>query len=73
MKLEKREITLNEYDSLQDAFYMQKLLITEYAHALAKSSRKETRSELMRLLKETCEDMCFIGDLMHGSAIENKK
>jgi hypothetical protein len=52
---------------------MQKLLVTEYAHALSKSSRKETRSELMRLLKETCEDMCFVGDLMHGSTIENKK
>ncbi|MBQ7880065.1 MAG: hypothetical protein IJ317_05395 [Clostridia bacterium] len=72
MKLEKREITLNEYDSLQDAFYLQKLLINEYVHALAQTSRKETRSELMRLVKETCEDMCFVADLMNGSAIENK-
>lgn len=72
MKLEKREITLNEYDSLADAFYIQKLLIGEYANALAQCSRKETRNELIRLLKETCEDMCFVRDLMSGSAIENK-
>ena len=72
MKLEKREITLNEYDSLQDAFYLQKLLIIEYAQALSQTARKETRSELMRLVKETSEDMCFVVDLMNGSAIENK-
>ena len=73
MKLEKREITLNEYDSLQDAFYLQKLLIIEYAQALSQTARKETRSELMRLVKETSEDMCFVGDLMSGSAVENKE
>lgn len=73
MKLEKREITLNEYDSLQDAFYLQKLLIIEYTQALSQTARKETRSELMRLIKETSEDMCFVVDLMNGSAVENKE
>lgn len=71
MKLEKREITLNEFDSLKDAFYAEKMLIAEYVHALAKAERKETQGELLRLIKEIGEDMLFVRDLMRGSAIEN--
>ena len=71
MKLEKREITLNEFDSLKDAFYAEKMLIVEYVHALAKVERKETQGELLRLIKEIGEDMLFARDLMRGSAIEN--
>jgi len=33
MKLEKREITLNEIDSVKDAFVMQKILLNEYVMA----------------------------------------
>ncbi len=71
MKLEKREITLNEFDSLKDAFYAEKTLLTEYVHALAKAERKETQGELLRLMQEIGEDMLFVRDLMRGSAIEN--
>lgn len=71
MKLEKREITLNEFDSLKDAFYAEKMLIVEYVHVLAKAERKETQGELLRLIKEIGEDMLFVRDLMRGSAIEN--
>ena len=71
MKLEKREITLNEFDSLKDAFYAEKTLLVEYVHALAKAERKETQGELLRLIKEIGEDMLFVRDLMRGSAIEN--
>ena len=67
MKLEKREITLNEYDSLKDSFFMQKTLLNEYAHALPKANRKETRGELLRLMKECAEDMFFLIDLMQAS------
>ncbi len=73
MKLEKREITLNEFDSLKDAFYMEKTLLAEYVHALSKAERKETRSELLSLIKEVGEDMLFLRDLMRGSAIENEE
>ncbi len=73
MKLEKREITLNEFDSLKDVFYIEKTLLSEYVHALSKATRKQTRGELMRLLKETGEDMYFVRDLMRGSAIENQE
>ncbi|MBO5240190.1 MAG: hypothetical protein J6B56_02070 [Clostridia bacterium] len=71
MKLEKREITLNEYDSVKDAFYAEKILLVEYVHALAQAQRKETQGELLRLMKEVGEDMLFLRDLMRGSAIEN--
>ena len=71
MKLEKREITLNEFDSLKDAFYAEKTLLAEYVHALTKAERKETQGELLRLIKEIGEDMLFVRDLMRGSAIEN--
>ena len=71
MKLEKREITLNEYDSLKDVFYTEKTLLNEYAIAISKAQRQETKKELLRLMKEVGEDMCFVRDLMNGSAIEN--
>ncbi|MBP3434339.1 MAG: hypothetical protein J6K50_03605 [Clostridia bacterium] len=71
MKLEKREITLNEFDSLKDIFYLEKTLLSEYVEALSKATRRETQSELTRLIKETSEDLYFVRDLMRGSAIEN--
>lgn len=71
MKLEKREITLNEYDSLQDVFYAEKLLLGEYVQALEYAERKETKNELIKLVCEICEDVLFACDLMRGSAIQN--
>ena len=73
MKLEKREITLNEFDSLKDAFYTEKTLMNEYVHTLSKTVRKETRNELITLIAEVADDMLFIHDLMRGSAIENEE
>ena len=70
MKLEKREISLNEFDSLKDAFSMQKALLIEYTHALAQSHKRQTRDELIKLLVEVCEDLVFLKDLMEKSASE---
>lgn len=71
MKLEKREITLNEFDSLKEMFYLEKMLMNEYLECLCKSARKETRGELLRMMKEVGEDLIWTLDLMNGSAIEN--
>lgn len=71
MKLEKREITLNEFDSIKDAFYIEKNLLNEYVYTLSFAQRKETREQLLKLLKEVGEDMLFLQDLMRGSAITN--
>ena len=70
MKLEKREITLNEYDSLKDAFFLQKTLLHEYVCFLPQAERKETRNEMIRLVKEVIEDMYTIRDLMKSSESE---
>ena len=64
MRLEKREITLNEKDSLQDAYMMQKTLLLTYLLAMDKASRKETRKLLLSLLNETGEDLFFVKDLL---------
>ena len=72
MKLEKREITLNEFDSLHDALCMQKMLMMEYQQAIFCVWRKETRDQLICLLQETAQNALFLQDLMQGSAIENK-
>ena len=63
MKLEKREITLNEKDSLLETAYISKMLLLEYAQALSHVERKQTRKELLTNAKETGEDMCFLLDL----------
>ncbi|MBE7086619.1 MAG: hypothetical protein E7366_05700 [Clostridiales bacterium] len=70
MKLEKREITLNEIDSVKDAFVMQKILLNEYVMALEKVERKETRGELTRLLQDSCEDLFFLCDVQRRLADE---
>ena len=60
MKLEKREITLNEADSIKDAFYAEKLLLMEYVHALSCVQTKSERHELTRLMQEVQTDMLFL-------------
>ena len=70
MKLEKREITLNESDSLKEAFYIEKLLLCEYVETLEKAERKDVRAELLRLMQETGEDMCLLLDLWNKSMQE---
>ena len=72
MKLEKREITLNEFDSLKETFYMEKMLLNEYLECLTKATRKETRKELQRLMQEVGEELSLAQDLMKKSATEEE-
>jgi hypothetical protein len=72
MKLEKREITLNEFDSLRDAFYIEQTLMREIEKSLFCVWRKEARDKLIALLQETAENALFLQDLMSGTLIENK-
>lgn len=60
MKLEKREITLNEKDSLQDMLYTEKILLTEYANRVCFCEKKETLDVLCALLREAAEDALFV-------------
>ena len=69
MKLEKREITLNEKDSLKDVFYLEKTLLSEYGETLLKAERTETQRVLLQLMRETAEEMLFIKDLLESCQI----
>ena len=56
MKLEKREITLNEADSLKDIYYLEKVLLEGYAKMEKFAVRKEVVNELEKLTKQTEEE-----------------
>lgn len=71
MKLEKREISLNEVDSLRDACLIEKTLLHAYVDAMEKAQRKETRKQLVKLLEETGEDLYFVCDLLNSKLEEN--
>ena len=72
MKLEKREITLNETDSLRETFYLLKILSKEYIETLCKTVRKETKDLLISLSKEVEEDLVWSLALMNDKASENE-
>ncbi len=52
MKLEKREITLNEKDSLLDMLFFETALLSAYQKAAQSADRVEEAGELARLSKE---------------------
>ena len=69
MKLEKREITLNEKDSVTDMLYMEKMLLERYEtyetqteikeiKGLCKERAEDARAEIRRLEK-SIEKICF--------------
>ena len=64
MRLEKREITLNEQDTLADVVFLEKALLFEYVETLSKVDRKETRERLIGFMKENCEDLFLLNDLL---------
>lgn len=64
MKLEKREITLNEKDSLKDVFLLERALLLQYTETLMKMTRKESRERLLNLIKETAEETFWLKDLL---------
>ena len=72
MKLEKREITLNEYDSLHDIFQIEKNLLRSYIEDLEYAESKELQRAMIKNLSLIAEDMLGVLSLMRGSAIENK-
>lgn len=72
MKLEKREITLNECDSLRDVLFLEKALIGEYLEALTKVRRKETRERLLEYLKAVAEELFLASDLLDKKREQNE-
>ncbi len=56
MKLKKREITLNEADSLLDVAYLEKGIISAYENARRGARRKEVVNEVEALLQAALMD-----------------
>ena len=73
MKLEKREISLNEADSFRDTCAVEKMLLYAYVDALCKATRQETKKEILRLMQETGEDLCFAYSLLRSVGEKNGK
>lgn len=70
MKLKKREITLNEADSLKDMFYLERMLLNAYGERSVCAFRKETENELQTLEKQTAEEKTLLEKLLKKSKAE---
>ncbi|MBQ8395031.1 MAG: hypothetical protein IJX49_05605 [Clostridia bacterium] len=57
MKLEKREITLNERDSLLDMYFWERSIENEYKQGAKLAERKETELVLTQAAGETAQDV----------------
>lgn len=64
MKASKREITLDECDSLRDILSAEKALLSAYTAAICASERKEMRTELLSAFSSAAEDVFFLSDLL---------
>ena len=72
MKLEKREITLNECDTLRDVLFLEKALLGEYVEALTKVRRKETRERLLEYIKSVAEELFLATYLLEKQSEQNE-
>ena len=73
MKNSKREITLNECDSLSDMLFLEKSLMREYCTAVFSAKRKEERTYLTDSLASVAEDIFFLQDLLDSRREEKIK
>lgn len=64
MKLEKREITLNERDSLRDALQSERALLDRYVLAAVEVDGKERRSYLADFMLQSLQNIFSIVDLL---------
>ena len=69
MKLEKREITLNERDSLLDMYFFERLLEKEYAFGVVMAERKETE----RVLAQAETDAHAIAESVYSLVEKSEK
>ena len=63
MKLEKREITLNEEDSLFEMLCLEKMLVESYIEALFFAERKEVKDVLIKGVQEGMQMLVRAQDL----------
>ena len=73
MKLEKREVTLNEKDTLKDALAYERMLLTEYALAATSIEGTERRAIYGEFLSQSLRDVFYLSDLLRDSRGEEEK
>ena len=66
MKWEKREITLNEYDSVSDMLFTAERLLDLYKEATLFAEKKEVRERLQVGMGETAEIIYRLSDVRCG-------
>ena len=64
MKFEKREITLNEYDSVLDLLFAHERLAFAYLECAQGLTRKELRGALKERFSGILEDIFLLRDLL---------
>ena len=65
MKFEKREITLNEYDSIQDLLFAHERLAFTYLESAKFIERKELRELLKSKLAEVLDEIFLLEELLN--------
>ena len=73
MKFEKRDITLNEADSIRDILQMEKNMLIEYAQGLVVPLRKQTRNAWLKNLGETAESVGELQNVLQGLIEEREE
>lgn len=66
MKFEKRDITLNEVDSLRDMLYTEKTVLTEYTRALGCRLKKQTQNEVLNAMQKVALGVCDMRKLLQS-------
>lgn len=67
MKLEKREITLNERDSLKDVYYLEEILRAAYEKGADTSFRREVVGAFAELQAQAEEEKRVVEKLLEKS------
>ena len=65
MKFEKREITLNERDSILDVLVIHEYLAEVYLQGARVADRKEVRELIKKRLHEVIEEIYLLNDLLN--------
>ncbi len=71
MKNEKREITLNEKDSLKDMLEAEKSLVNAYTGGAWLVEKKQFREQLLKHIACIFQDAFLISDILSGKNNEN--
>ena len=73
MKLEKREVTLNEKDSLKDMLVCERALLMEYAALSPTIEGEERRNDYEECFDKTLQNVFYVADLLYEKAKQGIK